>query len=803
MDIIARFQAIVNDSHVPIIDGKIHRIGKKDEIWYVGHTWDFNGKQMQSIHLGSWNGTIQETRLKSWDYKDENHKFKKKYADMVREAQAKLKVEAHEKHKSCIDKWKPIFENAKKAGEHEYLTHKGISPFLTRIDFNGVLLIPCYNVNGFVGVQRIFKDPETGNFAKKFSYGIEIDGAICPLTPFKKAEFCFLSEGFATAASIQEAFPEIPSVCAFNAGNLSKAIATIRSINQKIKIVIAADRDYKTHVGERYAKKCSETYSDVIFKLPELDSNDWSDFNDLHQFSSIDAVKKQLAFEESDFTSIKPLGYNGGLFYYTSSTFKQVLPLSSSSHNKANFFALAEKKFWGKKYGFVTDEGQLIIPYDDIMSMLMAECRKLGIFDPQKVRGTGVWKDDEDFVINNGESIVPYKKSSYHYQICPKIDFDTTLEMSDEDAQNIVASFSNLCYKNPKDAIVLSAFVAQAQVFSALPWRFHLWLSGSKGTGKSKILEWISKMIINPSLVINTTVAGVIQGLQNDARVTVYDEAEPESDYILKIIELARQMSTLGEFKVLRGTTSGKAISTNTNTIFALGSIQLPKLNGADRSRFFVVEMDSIKDQDQSVYDTLCENFTSIAKNKNLLFARCFNNLNVIIKNFEMISKYLKTINQEPRMADQIGMALSCYAIMHHTNLLNEEEIKSLVEYAQIDKSAYKEQNESNDNIDCYGAMLDVVVDSDKNTVGGIIEKIRNMASEPLDMLHQYLFSYGLKFDRSKNQLFISLNASMEKSLNKYPDYMRLLRRSDRLVLKEKTERINGTVKKGIVLNVE
>ena len=803
-DIIARFQAIVNEPHVPVLDGKIHRLGKKDETWYVGHTWDYKGRPMSSIRIGSWNGSFNETSLRSWDYKEEDKSFKKKYADIVRESQAKLAIEAHENHKKCIEKWKPIFDKASPALNHEYLTHKGVNKYLARVDFNGVLLIPCYNVNGFVGVQMVFKDPESGNFVKKFSYGIEIDGAICPLTPFLKADFCFLSEGYATAASVQEAFPEIPSICSFNAGNLEKAIATIRAKNPKIKIVIAADRDYKSHTGERYAKRCSSIFTDVIYKMPELDSNDWSDFNDLHQFNSLEAVKKQLAFEESDFTSVKPLGYNGNMFYYTSSTFKQVLPLAAASHSKINFFSLAEKKYWGKKYGITSEEdNSVFIPYDDIASALMAECRKLGIFDPQKVRGVGVWKDDEDFVINNGESIMPYKKSNYHYQVCPQISYDTTVELSDEDAVAIVSSFSNLCYKNKKDAIILSAFIAQAQIFSVLPWRFHVWLSGSRGTGKSKILEWISRMITNPLMVIGSTTAGVIQYLQNDARVTVYDEAEPESDYIVKIIELARQMSTLGEFKVLRGTTSGKAISTNTNTIFALGSIQIPVLNGADRSRFFVVEMDTIANQAQETYEIISENFNNIAKNKNMLFARCFNNINVIIKNFEKISKYLKSIKQEPRMADQIGMMLACYAIMHHKNILTDEEVVSLSEYYQIDSSEYKKQNESNDNQDCLDAIFDVVIDSrDGLTIGSAIEKMRENNFES-SIIDQQLSSFGVKFMRQDSSIFITTNDRLQNMLKKHPDYVRLLKRHEKVVDIRKNLRLNGVVKKGVLISLK
>jgi len=802
VEIISKFQVIVNSQISPIFDGKIHRFGKKDEGWYVGHQWDYKGNNYQIIRMGSWNGSIPETKLKSWDYKEETTAFKKKLADTTREAQAKLKIEKSENQKACVEKWFPIFKQAKQAISHDYLTHKGIDPFLARIDYNGVLLIPSYNQNGFTGVQRIYKDPEAGNFMKKFSFGIEIEGSFCPLSKFKTAEYCYVSEGYATSASIQMAFPDVPSICVFNAGNIERAIATIRFLHPKIKIIIAADRDFKSKTGERYARQACTKFSDVIFKMPDLSSDDWSDFNDLHQFNSLQAVKDQLKFDESDFTSITCLGYNENNYYYTSTTFKQILSIPASAHSKSNFFSLAEQKYWAKRYGFEDENGRTIVSYDSISSDLMAKCREVGVFNPENIRGVGIWKDDGQYVINDGEKIFPFKKTQYHYQVSPPINYDVSQEMTDEDAQKVVSSFSALKYKNPKDAILLTAFIAQAQVFSILPWRFHVWLSGEKGTGKSKILEWTSGMIINPNMVINTTVSGIIQNLRNDAKVTVYEEAEAESGKMTQVIELARQMSTLGEFKVLRGSASGKVITNNTNTIFLFGSIQVTKLNAADRSRIFLIEMDKIVNQSQETYDTLCDNFRELSLNKNLLFARCFNNINVIIKNFENISKFLKK-KIEPRMADQIGMALSCYSIMHTKEILDEEKIISLINYADIGKSAYKEQNEGNENADCLGAMFDVVIDSDKNTIGGIIEKIKSLTNEPLDTLHQYLNSYGLKFDRSKNNLFVCLNASMEKALPKHPDYLRILRRSEKMINGAKTERINGTVKKGIVLNIE
>mgnify|MGYP002780885280 CR=1 FL=1 len=246
-----------------VLDGKIQRGGKKDHVWYVGNEWTYNGQIYQSVKYGSWK-QAGEYLVKSWDSEIESNKnWRKKYQDHTREAKAALDLTRQEKQEKCRLKWTPIFNNAEKGKpDHEYLKLKGITELYTAKNPSGnILLVPAYNaVKGMVGVQRIFKDqdPESetnGQWVKRFSSGIEIKGAFCPLKPFRNSEYCYVAEGFATAASIQLAFPDIPAICVFNAGNILPAIEHIRAINPKIKIMIAADKDQPDKKGEKAGEK--------------------------------------------------------------------------------------------------------------------------------------------------------------------------------------------------------------------------------------------------------------------------------------------------------------------------------------------------------------------------------------------------------------------------------------------------------------------------------------------------------------------------------------------------------------------
>lgn len=791
--LVNRFQKHISENINPIFDGLIHRFGKNKENWYVAHEWTYKSEKYFLITVDSWNKSFQKEVFKSWETKQETSSFKKRYSEITLEAQNKLKIEADKRHKDCKKKWEPLFKKSSTEFEHDYLSYKGIQKFNSKLLGKSLLLIPAYNKDGFTGVQMIFKKDK--KFLKIFSPGIEIEHSICPLKPFKNSEYCFLSEGFATAASIQMAFPDIPSISAFSASNLIKAIPTIRYHNPKIKIIIASDCD-KNFVGQNAAKKCSTTYPDVIFKIVNTGNPEWTDFNDLHQFASMDAVKTQLAFDESDFIQVHTLGYNDNYFFYTSSEYKQVLHLSSSAHTKTNLFSLAPIKFWSKKYGF-EKEGKVVIPWDKVFSELMEDCRKVGIFNPEKIRGTGVWEESGKFYINDGEKVFPkIKEPEYHYQISNRVYYKIDQEMSDEDGIKLAASFKNLCYKNEKDYVYLLAFIVQAQIFSVLPWRFHLWISGEKGTGKTKIVEFISKLVPNCLLTNDATVSGISQHLSNDARITICDETEPKQDKINNIVELARRMSTLGNFKMLRGTPAGKSVTSNTNTVFLMSSIQSSILNSADKSRFFLVEMGKTDNQNKENYSAICQNIDDISKNKMMLFARCFNNIDKILENFKNISNALIKRKFEQRMCDQIGMALACFALVTTKEILEENDIEGLIDHIDLKNSEYCHDNESSDQEDCFDALMDVVLNVNNETIGKAIERTIQGNSGFEDDLS----AHGISVIPEKKSFFVSKNSILEKKLPKFTDYLKLLRRDSRLLEPRFKKKINGTPRQGIVL---
>lgn len=786
-----------------ILDGKIHRAGEKDHVWYVGHEWPYKGQSYQAINYGSWRHGDSFT-VKSWDYSKESEKgFRTSFVKHTQDAKVKLDMEKGRNHEECRKKSAPLFEAATKGELHPYLEYKSITdPFVSRIDSNKTLLIPAYKpVKGLVGFQRIYQDPETGKFNKKFKFGIEISGAFCPLKPFKNEEYIYLSEGYATASSIQEAFPDIPSICVFNAGNISNAINSIRHINPKCKIIIAADKDPKSSAGEIHAKKACKSYPNTIYKLPSfsVDNPAWTDFNDLHAFESIKKVQDQLQFDDTEFSTVKCLGFSGENYFFTSSMNPQILVTTSKTISRNFLYSLAPEDYWQKNYG--KENGDvLIIPWASIPSDLIKKCHDAGFFNPEKTRGLGVWKDGPNYVINNGTEVInKNEKSEFIYQRSAPYFYSVEEKNDQEFFNELISTIQSLKFKNKKDSIWLIAYIIQSQIFSVLDWRFQVWLTGPRGSGKSEILKIMAKLAPKGLLTENATAAGIIQDVQNNARAVFYDETEPEGERLRSIIELARQMSSEGDYKVLRGSPSGKGISFHTCTIFLLGSIQTLNLNTADKSRIFVIEMKDTKDQSKEEWENIKHNIDIFINEKHYIFSRAYNNIEFIKHNQKIISGRLRDRKMDSRLSDQISTALACFYILVDNIKIDNEIADKLIEYAELDQSSYFQENSSSDENDCYDAILQVVLNNQNETLAHVIEKISKLGEKETIGYQKDLSAHGIKYE--KGAIFLSENEQLRRKLPKFSNYMRLLRRNAQvLVSNRKSAKINGRSATGIVI---
>lgn len=804
--------------------------------WVYINSWDYKGNEQFTACYGSWRQGVSY-KCVSYDQKETSKPFRKAEKKQIEETQVKIKNDQLEKYKQCREKWGPIYENLPiQSNLHAYCDYKKInSNYLGRVDFNGVLYIPSYNEFGFVGCQRIFANPENNNeigtsykpFIKRYTFGIEKLGSYCPIDDISNAEFVYVTEGFATAASIYEA-TGIPTAIVWDTSNIYHGILTIRKINPNCKIVICADRDInkdpKLHnIGEKKAKQAAYKLSNCIVKTVKFsDSNEsWSDYNDLACFEGLEFVKEQLKVDESDFVEIVPLGHNGKKFYYFATQSKKVFDIVSSEHNSTQFMLMSgSEKYWGDRYGWQKDaEGEpTTVNWKRVVEKLSQETTKAGFFDPENIRGQGSWEETGDIAINLGDQI--YYKNEYRpifnhgintkffYEAGKTLRIDFSKQLNGEQALKIVNAFKMLKYKNANDYIFLLGWLAVAQIAGAIDWRPHLYLTGEKGAGKSTILDWIYSMIPISISVTDSTAAGIKQDLQNNVKAIIYDESEPNSEkdrnQMADVITLARHCSTRTTGKILRGTAGGKSISYNTNAIFCLGSIQKISFNSADDSRFFVIEMNSVKNQSHDDFLKLERAMAEIKQFAPLLCSRMVGQYKTVKKNVELCKIYIKGLKYEARFADQLAPILAGYFSFFSNELIESETIEELLNMINFKESDYVEANLESDSEKCLSTIMQLSPDNTAISFSQIIDFAQNNVFDG-NVYDKLMAFNGLRYIASNNQLFLSSNnihlTNKLKTISSYSDYTGLLKRHPGF-LKYSNCRIGGVNQKGVYVQL-
>lgn len=173
---------------------------------------------------------------------------------------------------------------------HPYLTVKGIQPHGVKL-FGDKLLIPMRDTAGKLhSLQTIGSDGD-----KRYHPGGRVKGCYHAIgKPTGNDGRLIVCEGYATGASIHEATGEAVAV-AFDAGNLQPVAKDLRAKYPAMQIILAADDDHLT-TGNPGLTKATAAAQAVgghvaVPVFPEARPDKATDFNDLHTFAGLEAVR--------------------------------------------------------------------------------------------------------------------------------------------------------------------------------------------------------------------------------------------------------------------------------------------------------------------------------------------------------------------------------------------------------------------------------------------------------------------------------------------------------------------------------
>lgn len=273
-----------------IQDGKYHRFDikkKGDSAGYYALNQDGLGV------FGNWK-TGEQYKYRSGQSEKMTEQERAEAASRYREQSKKHKEETENRYVAAAVEASKIWNESKPApSDHWYLVKKGIEPHDTRVDASGALIVPIDEERKLVNIQRITRSK------KLFHPGAKKRG--CYSKIYGERDVVFLAEGFATAASINEATGKM-CVIALDAGNLVPVAKMMREkfgVDQRI--IIAADNDCQNEVntGVQKATEAAEAICCEV-RFPTFpEGSQFTDWNDYASEYGQDALREELLKEET------------------------------------------------------------------------------------------------------------------------------------------------------------------------------------------------------------------------------------------------------------------------------------------------------------------------------------------------------------------------------------------------------------------------------------------------------------------------------------------------------------------------
>ena len=632
-------------------DSKLVRFGPKKSSWAVLHSWNArDGAMHYVVCFGDWHNSETVHKFSTFDGK--NTEDRRHYDLQIKEAQDKANREQEKVYAETAEFTKGYLETLK-VGTTEYIALKRLQSSHGALVDGANLVVPVGEPP--VGYQTIAPDG-----TKRFKYGTRKKGNYFRIPGVGRT---WLVEGFATGATVHEATGETVIVC-FDAGN----VPVVREKFQKSEI--AGDSD-------EAGRKCGPGY------YPPVEGMDW---NDYAVANGLDAVSKLLREEPKEF--VRPLGYFDDIYYYTSSSNKQIVPMSAAQHTDKHFLNLMPKAYWDARYSGSKN------PYTDATTHLMELCRAVGKFRPTHVRGTGVWWDNGP-VINTGDGLFPSRHSDEYTYVLAE-DVPTPGEPSDPGL--LIDIVNSLAWKNPEHAKIFLGWLAVAPFCGLLDWRPHVWLTGDSGTGKSTIMQNIINPVLGKYKLYlkgNTTEAGIRQRLSNSALPIIFDEFEQtgeKSDERNKtIMDLFRNASFESDGEILKGSAGGKSIQYNPVFCALVSSIRVNLNGAADTSRFTVLDLEK---PDKAKYPELVRNMDLLTPEYcRGIFSHMWNRISgirdVSRKYYSMVSA-----NQGQRTAQQYSVLMAGYEMLTGRECTYE----------------FKDRAETKDHVECLNHLTESII---------------------------------------------------------------------------------------------
>ena len=450
------------------------------------------------------------------------------------------------------------------------------------------------------------------------------------------------------------------------------------------------------------------------------------------------------------------LGYDSDGYFYQPRSTGQVVRLGSSAHGGVNLCRLAPLAYWETLY-----PSKRGVNWTAAASDLFCRQAAIGMFDPDLLRGRGIWWDEGRCVLHLGDRLVvdgeprPISAtlhSRFHYQRgAALVGTADAQPLSDEEALLVLTLADRFHWEVPASAMLLAGWVTLAPICGALRWRPHLWLSGPAGSGKSHLFERFCGVLLADMarvFVGSVTEAGIRQTLRSDALPVLIDEAESnereDQQRIQAILALARVASSESRAAIVKGSPGGEVARYSVRSMFLLSSIATGLKQGADRRRFAPLNLRNPSElpqqQREAHWQALDRDLEQLITPAfaNRLIARTVALIPVIRRSIAVCSRVAAAHFDSQALGDQYGTLLAGAWSLQASRVPSAAEVQSLIDGA--DWSSYRESTEVPDERRCLNRILQhqLRVESEERsvvtrTVLELVELVSSAMPSPME----------------------------------------------------------------------
>ena len=511
-----------------------------------------------------------------------------------------------------------------------------------------------------------------------------------------------------------------------------------------------------------------------------------------------------------------PLGQEGACNVYYSIPHRCVYKQKANEHTPAHLYRLAALKDYAR---WIAPELSDLPPDAQEKAMeeregaIMKRARRLLLeltggkqYNPELLRGRGVWRDADGIVYNAGDACflvrvdgsmeqVDGVRGRYIYDAGAPLIHPAADALTDEEGARLVDFFTARPWVLPCAGELVAGAAACAFLAGVLPYRPQLWVNAPAGTGKSVLKRDMLRALggrgdgeeVAGGHAVqleggDTTPNAVHQKIRHDALPVVFDEAESNGGErrarnMEGLLALVRSAATSGDVGLSKGGADGTAKNYLLRCCFLLFSIANNLDRDADTSRFLVLRLSPLMDDAARAAMWQRQEATrAMTQGQDFpprLFTRLLRAVPALMDNAQAIRAHLMAAGHNARRAELLGYLLAGAHALAKRGAVTDEDKAHAAEVAQAVEEG---QERTSDTRRCMDALMGYAVPwrGGRITVARLCKAVRDATADNMTeaaAARDALDALGLRWRADLDALQVDTTARGLRELYKGTDW--------------------------------